>query len=311
MNNTVNNEQSGYTLPLSMSILLHIIVLSLLIFNLSFSAKSKPVLQTTQAVKIVEAVKLDQSKLEEEINRLNKVELQKQQQQEDRVKQLQQKAYEAQRKQESEKKKLAELQQQKKKLEQEKLTEQKLAEKKLAELKAKQKVEEEQVKKIQKETEMVKKKKLEEEHRLAALEKNRKNEELKNEQDKNRLQEEEEKLLQQQLAEEQAQLKAQQTKQYQSEIDKYTVLITQAVGQHWILPDNVDKEISCVLLIRVAPGGAVIDVKLLRSSGDPVLDRSAQSAVFKASPLPVPEDPKIFNTFREIRLLVRPEGYLS
>lgn len=311
MSNTANMQQPGFGLPLFIAILLHFSVIILLVVNLNFKHKSQPILQTSQPVKIVEAVKLDQTKLQAEIDRLKETEQIKKQKEEERVKQLQHKAMEAQKKQELEKKKLTELQQQKKKLEQEKIAEQKLAEKKLAELKVKQKTEEERIKKIQKEADIASKKKLEEQKKLVELEKKRKDETNKIEEDKLRMQLEEERLMQQQLAEEHAQIKAQQTKQYQSEIDKYTALITQAVGQHWIVPDNLDKETSCVLLIRVSPGGAVIDVKLLRSSGDPVLDRSAEAAVFKASPLPVPEDAKLFETFREIRLLVRPEGYLT
>ena len=51
-----------------------------------------------------------------------------------------------------------------------------------------------------------------------------------------------------------------------------------------------------------------MEVSLIRSSGDPILDRSAQTAIYKASPLPVPADPTTFNLFREISLTVRPEN---
>lgn len=49
------------------------------------------------------------------------------------------------------------------------------------------------------------------------------------------------------------------------------------------------------------------EVTLTRSSGDPLLDRSAQTAIYKASPLPVPTDSETFNLFRDISLTVRPE----
>lgn len=94
-----------------------------------------------------------------------------------------------------------------------------------------------------------------------------------------------------------------------SEIDKYRQLITQSIGQNWIVPDNVDKHLSCELIIRVAPGGAVLSVTLAKSSGNPTLDRSAQTAVMKASPLPVPSDSELFNKFRELSLTVRPEDF--
>ncbi len=52
----------------------------------------------------------------------------------------------------------------------------------------------------------------------------------------------------------------------------------------------------------------VLEVNLMHSSGDSVLDRSAQTAIYKASPLPVPSDPATFELFRDISLTVRPEN---
>ncbi|MDF1646231.1 MAG: cell envelope integrity protein TolA [Legionellaceae bacterium] len=91
-------------------------------------------------------------------------------------------------------------------------------------------------------------------------------------------------------------------------VDKYKALILGAIGQQWILPDQVDTSLSSRFKIRLAPNGAVLEVQLTRSSGDPVLDRSAQAAIYKASPLPVPSEPEMFNVFREISLTVRPEN---
>lgn len=90
-------------------------------------------------------------------------------------------------------------------------------------------------------------------------------------------------------------------------IDKYKALILGAISQEWILPEQVNKSLSSRFTIRLAPNGAVLNVQLTRSSGDAVLDRSAQAAIYKASPLPVPAEPGLFNLFREISLTVRPE----
>ncbi|MFC7782236.1 cell envelope integrity protein TolA [Legionella taurinensis] len=92
------------------------------------------------------------------------------------------------------------------------------------------------------------------------------------------------------------------------EVDKYKALIINAIGRQWILPDNVDRGLSSQFRIRLAPDGAVLEVSLIRSSGDPILDRSAQTAIYKASPLPVPTDPATFDIFRDISLTVRPEN---
>jgi colicin import membrane protein len=91
------------------------------------------------------------------------------------------------------------------------------------------------------------------------------------------------------------------------EVDKYKALIVNAIGRNWILPENVDSRLSSQFRIRLAPDGMVLEVSLIRSSGDPLLDRSAQTAIYKASPLPVPTDANTFNLFRDISLTVRPE----
>jgi colicin import membrane protein len=91
------------------------------------------------------------------------------------------------------------------------------------------------------------------------------------------------------------------------EVDKYKALIVNAIGRNWILPEHVDSTLSSQFRIRLAPDGMVLEVSLTRSSGDPLLDRSAQTAIYKASPLPVPTDAETFNLFRDISLTVRPE----
>jgi colicin import membrane protein len=92
--------------------------------------------------------------------------------------------------------------------------------------------------------------------------------------------------------------------------EKYRHLILQSIAQHWIVPPELDKHLETKLAVHLAPGGMVVEVVIVKSSGNSVLDRSAQSAVYKASPLPVPKN-GLFNTFRQINLTVRPEGVLT
>ncbi len=91
-------------------------------------------------------------------------------------------------------------------------------------------------------------------------------------------------------------------------VDRYKALIISAISRQWILPENVNNNVASQFRIRLAPDGSVLEVTLTQSSGDSVLDHSAQSAIYKASPLPVPTDPEAFNTFRDISLTVRPEN---
>jgi colicin import membrane protein len=92
--------------------------------------------------------------------------------------------------------------------------------------------------------------------------------------------------------------------------DKYKSMIIQAISEQWIVPQNLPKNISCVLNVRVAPGGVVLQVSVAKSSGNPVLDNSAIAAVNKASPLPVPTDSNLFDAFRTLKLTVKPDGFL-
>lgn len=111
-----------------------------------------------------------------------------------------------------------------------------------------------------------------------------------------------------QAAIQQAALDAAKKAQMAGVVDKYKAMIVNAISQRWILPEQVEPGLSSQFRIRLAPGGEVLDVNLTRSSGDPILDRSAQTAIYKASPLPVPNDPEMFNLFRDISLTVRPEN---
>jgi colicin import membrane protein len=108
-------------------------------------------------------------------------------------------------------------------------------------------------------------------------------------------------------AAQQARQNAENQARIAGEVDKYKALIVNAIGRNWILPENVDSNLSCQFRIRLAPDGMVLAVTLTRGSGDPLLDRSAQTAIYKASPLPVPADAETFNMFRDISLTVRPE----
>lgn len=94
-------------------------------------------------------------------------------------------------------------------------------------------------------------------------------------------------------------------------VDKFKSLILNSIAQNWIVPPNVDKGLSCTFEIHLAASGEVLGVKLTRSSGSVVLDRSAMTAIYKASPLPVPKTPDVFALFKVVSLTVRPEAVLN
>lgn len=115
-----------------------------------------------------------------------------------------------------------------------------------------------------------------------------------------------EQTLRQQLLNDEIKLQGIQSRQSQGEVNKYKALILQSISEHWIIPTQANKKLSCALMIRVAPGGMVLDVQVTKTSGDPSLDSSARAAVMKASPLPVPSDPGAFEAFRQFELKVKP-----
>jgi colicin import membrane protein len=125
------------------------------------------------------------------------------------------------------------------------------------------------------------------------------------------IREQAEKSMRQQLLDEDIKLKGMQTRQAQGVVNKYKALIVQAISERWIVPMQANKKLYCELMIRLAPGGLVLDVQVTKSSGDPSLDSSARAAVLKASPLPVPREASAFEPFRQFELRVKPENILT
>jgi colicin import membrane protein len=125
------------------------------------------------------------------------------------------------------------------------------------------------------------------------------------------LQEQAEQSLRQQLLDEDIKLRGMQTRLSQGEVNKYKALIMQAISENWNIPAGARKSAFCELLIRLAPGGTVIDVQITKTSGDPALDYSARAAVLKASPLPVPTNPDSFAPFRQFVLKAKPLNIIS
>lgn len=117
-------------------------------------------------------------------------------------------------------------------------------------------------------------------------------------------------LMAKQLAGDAKQVKQLQASQDQGVIDKYKALILSAIGQQWLVPDGVSHQLQSVYEIHLAPGGTVLSVQLIKSSGNVALDQSAKTAILKASPLPVPQSPRQFDNFRDLRLTVSPKAII-
>lgn len=157
--------------------------------------------------------------------------------------------------------------------------------------------------------------------RIAAAEQKKEQERIKKQQAQRR--QETEAALREQLAaeEQQREAVAQQQKVAQQQREdqargrfldeekaKYVALIEQKVNQNWIRPVGMRKGTQCTVQVRVTPGGQVIEARVVQSSGNPAFDRSAESAVHKATPLPVPADKGLFEAeFRKFEFVFNPE----
>lgn len=150
-----------------------------------------------------------------------------------------------------------------------------------------------------------------EKKKQADIEKRKRDEEQKKQQEERKKQEKErqqqaEQTLREQLADEEKGRTAARTAKMAPEVDKYRAAIRQKVERHWVRPSASRKDLQCTVRVRLIPGGEVLDVKIVRSSGDSVFDRSVENAVHKASPLPLPENPELMEQFREIEFIFRP-----
>jgi len=84
------------------------------------------------------------------------------------------------------------------------------------------------------------------------------------------------------------------------------VLIERKVTQNWNRPSKVSGKLACTIRVGLIPSGDVMSVVVVKGSGNQLFDDSAERAVFKASPLPVPKDPNAFSKFRSFTFVFSP-----
>ena len=89
------------------------------------------------------------------------------------------------------------------------------------------------------------------------------------------------------------------------ELARYRFAIQQRIQQAWIRPASAMPGLKCVVEVRQVPGGQVVGVTIASCNGDDAVKRSIEAAVYKASPLPEPENPALFD--RNLRITFEPE----
>ena len=92
----------------------------------------------------------------------------------------------------------------------------------------------------------------------------------------------------------------------QGVVAEHVAYIQEKVRRNWLRPAGSSDDFTCTLEVSLIPGGDVAKARVVQSCGSAVLDRSVESAVFKAAPLPVPRDSGLFHYFRELRFVFSP-----
>jgi colicin import membrane protein len=79
--------------------------------------------------------------------------------------------------------------------------------------------------------------------------------------------------------------------------------IAARIQRAWLRPPSAKPGIDCVVYVTQVPGGAVTNVRVGECNGDAAVRESIESAVLRASPLPPPPDPAMFERNLEIRFV--------
>jgi colicin import membrane protein len=285
------------------AVLMHVGLLLLLVVSLDWTPDSvkpgtnKPIqaelvdmskLRKIEAQKELEQQRLEAEKRKQEQQQQDKVEAERKQ----KAEQEKQRKAEAERKQkvEEDKQRKAEAER-KQKVEEDK--------QRKAEAERKQKAEEDKQRKA--EAERKQKAEQEKQRKAEAERKQKAEEEKKRKAEADARQREAEQALQAQLAEEESLARA------TSALSEYIPYIQEKVQNSWLRPAGSPRGLRCVIRVKLIPGGEVVDARVVKSSGDALFDRSVESAVLKASPLPLPADPALFKHFREIDFNFSPD----
>ena len=268
----------GLTLPFLLALGVHLLLLAILVLNLSFSTKTAGAKKSPPPEPVIQAKAVDEQKILDVVEQIKQERERKKQEEIERKRELQK----LEQKRRKEERRLEELKK-KKELEKKKLTElekkKKREEKKRREAEKKRKIEEKKRKEKAKKEALKKKKaearkKREAEKKRKAAEAKRKRQELERRAD--------------------------------AEFNRYAARIQSKVENNWRYAGQQCH--TAKVLVKLAPGGVVRNVRVIRGSGDPVFDRSVEAAFLRASPLPLPPDPQLFEFYREIEFVFNPCG---
>ncbi len=308
------------SIAFTIAVILHLLFIGALLFNWEYDKPKQIVLKQGD---VIQTTAVDANSFNakiEQIEQQKKAEQQRKAAEARKKKALKEKKHreELKRKEEQKRKKAeaARKKEQQRKaalLKEKKLKEQKLKEKKLREKKLKEKKRKEAEKKAAEEKrkkEQARKKaeaqKAEEKKRKEAEQKRIAEQKRKEEQ---RRKAEAEKKRQAELRRQQERERAERERLSRGIVNKYVALIAQKIERNWRQPLDAPRNLQCKIDIRLRSTGEVVSVKIAESSGNASFDRSVETAVRRASPLPVPKDSVIFKEFEVMRLRFEPGSH--
>ena len=130
--------------------------------------------------------------------------------------------------------------------------------------------------------------------------------------DEKRLAEEKQKADQQAAADREADLKRSLDQELRQDaarssgaLASWQSQITARIQRAWLRPASARSGIECVLNVTQVPGGEVTNVRIGTCNGDQAVRESIEAAVYRASPLPPPPDPSLFE--RSLVITFRPD----
>lgn len=278
------------------AVLIHGLLLGLLVVSLQHVARIQPA--GPAGPKVIQAVAVDAKAVDKEVQRLREA---------DKAKAAQRRRLEAEaralkRQRETEARRVEALKR-------ERVAQERQRKADAAKLLAQQQAEAQRLAKLKQQALALQKKKEREQQHLAQMEAQRKREAEKKRQAAEALKRQQaaEKALQAQVAAEQQRVQAARALQVQSTVDHYVQIIQNQVERNWLRPPGSAQGLSCTVEVQLIPSGDVVGVRIVNSSGDPVFDRSVETAVRKASPLPLPADSSLFSQFRDLTFVFKPQ----
>ncbi len=83
--------------------------------------------------------------------------------------------------------------------------------------------------------------------------------------------------------------------------DAYIGKIRDKIRGNTVLPPGIQGNPEAVFKVTQLPSGEIIDIKLSKSSGNKALDEAIERAIKKSDPLPLPDQPNLFERVLELK----------